>query len=468
MSQQSFCSWCGTDNAPLQCHCRRVNYCHQQCQHDAYTEHKLTCPSAKPSSKKNKLKYGDIVRIQGLASEEGQRINGKLAEVQLVHKDTGRVRVILTLDGNIKAADIKNTNLVLEMSVYQAIQRHSQTESELSVIRGSMKTQECLAQIERMQKRLLRMRPETILRRIRNGDMYTILAIAGAGMESWCRLPYSVAVGMFEDGLIEACLDKFSFPNAMDSSSGLGYPMSCYATVIINCFAMLDNGTHDGKRVRDKWMREMAKQLNPVIWTMSSKKRRFYNSTTLWFSIQTPLIQMACACLAYIFEDGGALQKDLIVTETFTKHLVMCVFIDTSLFLDVACVSDVGAMKGCVEDVKTVALRCLGVLLSSDISLIPLIGKLAAPAGAGRFTGRPFAGCFLDYAPNLFAAIKGNYYNENEDEDQCWALILLIYRCFCRCPGLEAHLGDINHEFLALDGWQTFETWAQARLDGSA
>jgi len=79
MAQKTFCSWCGTNDAKMQCACLRVNYCNAECMRAARAEHRLACPASKPTT--NNLKPGAIVRIAGLQSEVGMQMNNLRAEV---------------------------------------------------------------------------------------------------------------------------------------------------------------------------------------------------------------------------------------------------------------------------------------------------------------------------------------------------------------------------------------------------
>lgn len=96
---------------------------------DARAEHRLSCPSSRPSSAKaSKRKPGTIVRIDGLQSEAGMRMNNKLAEVLHVQEDTGRIHVALTLDKEVKLAAIKPENVAVELSVPEAAKKSMQSE----------------------------------------------------------------------------------------------------------------------------------------------------------------------------------------------------------------------------------------------------------------------------------------------------------------------------------------------------
>jgi len=76
------------------------------------------CTSERPASKQE-FYPGDVVRVHGLQSETGQKMNDSLAEVQET-LEGGRVRVILTVEqesiNSIKTVALKPENLAVNLS----------------------------------------------------------------------------------------------------------------------------------------------------------------------------------------------------------------------------------------------------------------------------------------------------------------------------------------------------------------
>ena len=285
LSQQTYCSWCGKDDAPMQCHCRRVNYCNEQCQREAFrAEHRLTCPSAKPSSRFTK---GSLLRIHGLESQAGRRMNGKLAEMVQVQNDTGRIQVMLNLDDKINVVNVKRENLTLELSMVQASQRAVQSERELQELLDTMTPagDDAILEYQRYADRLPSMNAEEIMQSIREYNCYLLQAI----QSSDDTLALSTLLEVFELGLVDLFLDRMSFPDAVDNFSLVLVDPRYLPILLVTVFRrLLREGR--GSAATEKWRNVMMEKAWPIILSMSTKKRRFYNSTHLWHTIQFPLL----------------------------------------------------------------------------------------------------------------------------------------------------------------------------------
>ncbi len=115
LAKKAYCGWCGSPDAPNLCKCKKVCFCNKACQKAAWPEHRLSCPKA---CTKSGFSNGDIVKIQGLTSENGRNMNGLLAEVVSVEEDSGRVVVLASPETYaIRRLAIKPENMQMHLSV---------------------------------------------------------------------------------------------------------------------------------------------------------------------------------------------------------------------------------------------------------------------------------------------------------------------------------------------------------------
>jgi len=148
-------------------------------------------------------------------------MNHLRAELLEHQETTGRFRVVMTLDKKIKIAAIKPENLTVELSVLDATKRCAEAE-RVGRERASAMTEayvdERMVNAYQLNRRISSLRGETIVQRIRENDrdlMQAFFLPEGANPLPWT---WSKKVEMYEHGLIDACLSKFKFPDALDDA----------------------------------------------------------------------------------------------------------------------------------------------------------------------------------------------------------------------------------------------------------
>lgn len=268
MGRETYCSWCGKENATKRCPCRRVNYCDDECMRAARADHRLACTASKPTS--NERKPGAIVRISGLQSDAGRKMNGLRAEILELLETTGRIRVALTLDRRIKIVAIKLENLALELSVLDAVKQSMRLEKEAQqrAERGEPPRDVTgfVPGAERIAERLPNMSGKEIVRRIRIDDQAVIKALC---ME---RLSCAKTYEMHEHGLIDALLDSFTYPEAIDVKTGVKTASWLRLTALSNLLS--GNGPDSIPEKTNEMLVVAILQMGPTILTLCSKKRR--------------------------------------------------------------------------------------------------------------------------------------------------------------------------------------------------
>lgn len=447
----------------------------------ARAEHRLACPASKPTS--NNMKPGAIVRIAGLQSEAGIKMNGRLAEVLEVDEKTGRIRVALTLDQKIKTAAIKPENLTVVLSVLDAVKQSIELEKETQDVLGRHEASfedEFGEEIVQTRKRVPSLSLEEIIRRVREGDKVLMNALCVPGSDN--RLPLSKVVALFnEHGLVEVCLEKYQFPEGVDIDSQFDTALDVPPDLCIILLANLLSGEAPGEASYDEHDLQKLKELRsdvlrrmgPSILSCCSKKRRLHGRTNLWWSVQ--LIFTEILYDIFIFGDHAVsvLLKELdpLVTKTLTEHVVSCMTVDPKLFLSTSLLTDGGNLLGintkvmeCIAPtIQRLAVAILMKLVDVRVVgevLVTQIGEMVVPSGSPGLSGRRFAECFLDLSAHLALDERMPAMPSVKLLGRLKCIYTLLFKYSKLQPPLV-----FDYTFTSVDGDDSFRSWAKARLN---
>jgi len=408
-------------------------------------------------------------RIRVLESDAGQQLNGKLAEIIEIQQKTGRIRVLMTLKHKVKAASIKPENLALELSVLDAAKKAIKTDPKIQeMLRGTALNSDDLNEKSwQMNDRLPQMSASEIVRRIRDNDIFLIQALNIPEELKPRRLEATVVVEMFELGLVDVCLDKFAFPDAINCNGGSDcFKHRLCLNLLPFIFATIEK---DGpyKEFVYKRKNEILEKTGPLIMTTCTKKHRYYNHTYGWLTMQRQFLILLRSCFVVVSPVGikTFLQMDALVLESLAEHIVLCMCVDPRLYLNVRKES-IDYREILQKDnlqIKLEALFVLKTLLSVEDfgdAFGTLIGEVVVPGGALGLTGRRFAECFLDCASS-FTVLKQQ---PEYESTTVVAALYCIYHEFWECSKLRPILGAFDGAFLSVASNSDFESWAQARL----
>jgi len=495
MSQQTFCSWCGKDNAEKQCQCKRVNYCNELCMREGRAEHRLSCPSSKPTTN-HFAKPGAIVRISGLQSEAGQKLNQQLAEVLEVQKKTGRIGVILTMDRKVITRSIKPENLTVELSVLDAAKlsietermgrERERTQAENAGSSGDDASWEAMEGCTALE----RMSASEIVRKIRENDFRMTVNMENAAECIDMKLeeekkknggepmggadqPYVGAIAkLFEEDVIGTCLDKLAFPESIDDAASeptTGKVVARAFCMLCNMFSVLVTSDYS-KETLNGLFATFVQQSGPAIFTLCCKKRRVYNRTDIWQDAAGFFFRLLRNCISTGCRPGrrALLALDPVVLKSFKEYNVTCLTVDCALFLDVETVQMLDGMRHQNIEIKLDALSNLDTLVDKDFfgdDFVEDIGRMRVPRGSAGLGGRRFAQCFL----NCAAALAITILKERPAFQSGLILRCLkrIYVEFTQCEKLRPFFCRIDLmgvAFLYLESTSEFEKWAENRL----
>jgi len=406
-------------------------------------------------------------------------MNNLRAEVLEHQETTGRFRVVMTLDKKIKLAAIKPENLTVELSVLDATKRCAEAE-RVGRERASAMTEayvdERMVNAYRLNRRISSLSGETIVQRIRENDRDLMQAFFLPEGENPLPWTWSKKVEMYEHGLIDACLSKFKFPDALDDAEAA----SSVEDVLVFCFVLIcgliSTDPDSSPELLAQWRVEVVSQLGPTILTCCSKKRRLYSRTDAWFAILKRFLKALDNCFVSPEPATRALlTMDKLVVNTLTEFLVQCMTVEFSLFLDVNAVQNTihdqevseASKLAASSDIKSMAcllLRDLVTLTVVGEDFVMRIGEIVVPGGAEGLTGRKFAECFLDCAAK-YPALQGHHQLHSVPLDiklQCLQFICYqFYECSSLRPLLVLHEAQT---FLELEDGNQFQRWADERL----
>jgi hypothetical protein len=464
-AETGICGWCGKRDAPFLCACKRISFCHKACLKAGWPEHRLSCSKAKSSA--SDLSNGDIVKIQGLQSEQGKKMNGILAEVISKDETTGRFNVLYTAEAFlIKSAAVKPDNLKLDLAVGEA--------ASISAAKriGSRSEEEERMQNEFVKRSvdLARILPSLsgmeIVRRLNDNDMDMAQALVRPGTPD---LTIPKQLELLENGLIDACLRQFKYPLSIDEDwdrESMIIPL-----IAIN---ILGNALFVGASTQSFLPRlrpyqvEACQKLGPTILLCTTKKRRLFGRTELWCEVQSVFTALVGNCLLAEGAASSILLRtlDVNISSALLEHVIFTLTVDFRLFLRKRMAArelekkiDRGAKCAAVP-----VLMELTDLQSVTEATVRRIGLTLIPAGAGANAGKPFASCFLEIAAKVaLEEIKSGQVHRGglmiEELQYTYSMLL-------KSPALVPLLGEFDHEFAHLETPGAVERWVEKRLTG--
>jgi hypothetical protein len=207
LAKEAYCGWCGLPDAPNLCACKKVCFCNKACLKAAWPEHRLSCPKA--GTGKSGFSNGDIVKIQGLTSVNERNMNGLLAEVVSVEEESRRVVIFASPETYaIQRLGIKPENMRMHLSVSDASMKAASLKFELppGIVENTREVKIIIETFPSMSGR-------EIVQRIKENDRFLIQALQFLGT---CNIiPIKQEEDMLKNGIIDACLGVFRFPETI-------------------------------------------------------------------------------------------------------------------------------------------------------------------------------------------------------------------------------------------------------------
>lgn len=416
------------------------------------------------------IKTGDIVRIDGLQSEKGARMNGQLAECHSSSAATGeRVNVVLTLpQGKIATASLRRENLTIILTAAAAEVQCEQSKQAYEVWEQGINWDDLKNEMHRVNQDVLSrvMKGIEILQGIRDNQVSFALDLSMPGrVESLSR---NCVEEMFANGLIEICLDKFAFPASIDLQRDplyfqtVHFRLGFVSTMLGRLFDEND------RTACNQWNNALVGQLGPVLMTLCTPKRRFANLSRAWKNLQGEFIRLLCNCLHTGGQERIQLFLDTmpkVVLDALARHLVLLLSVDASFFEEAAHGPE--HLKDFYGQIKRMALVILAELTSVEYfgpDFATCVGKLTVPNMDGvtnGLQGRRFVECFPDVASTFPRAVQ---HLPDYKSGEVLFDLRFVYQNFFDCSQLRPLFGFVNREFFALQSNSDFENWAQSRL----
>jgi len=422
------------------------------------------------------MKEGAIVRIVGLQSETGKQMNDKPAEVIEIQERIGRIGVAMTLGRKIKIASIKSENLVVELSVFDAIKKSVKIEKAgRKKTLESDYTEEERREIEQLRQRLPSLSAAEVVHRIRQGDK--VIFATFVMLPIYHReLPKLESAGVMQAlGLVDSALAYVKYPDAIDYKTN-----NTDKILSQNCLNVLDSifmSCSDSEQVVEL-CEDIVSAIGPAILCCCTKRRRISGRTDSWWITQAGLLTLLYRCLCSAHDDYAGSFKliksiDPYVTDKLMEMVVFNLTADPKIFLQVK--SPLSVIKSQIEPssvtpgTKIIALAVLAMFLEFSArgddggeALAQMVGRRIVQPGS-PLTGRHFAECCLDWAAHMGLA----EYPVRSDFERV-EYLQLVYLRFDSCTGLSDLVDERDEEFISLKIDSALKEWAKARLNMAA
>jgi len=449
LKSQGICGWCGKEEAPSTCPCKQVCFCNTTCQKNLWSEHRMICTS---QNAKDGLAVGDIVKIHGLKSEAGQRLNGYLAEIISYKKENNRYQVIFTAEEcMVKTASVKNENLELHLSLLQGakglVPYNNRTYAEVERSVNDFMNQ-CKIVAKRFSK------TETgvaIVERLKNGDREFLQALT---MKDGIKLTPKQSEGILQHGFIDMVFKQFDYPSVIDDKDLPFYNPAQMITLLSNLLFRYKLGTFKEKRL-NQFRVEACKKMGPFIMAASTKKRRLFRRTEHWVGAQVGFASLVQNCLLADKEASTVFlnQLDPVVRNAFLNHVVYLFSSEPKLNLKKRSgVVDFQSIEVLDHNMKKIIMPSLVELM--DVNNVgeawtTFIGKIRIPPGVPHMANKPLAEVIFQLFA-LAAVEEIDTVHERRGGQPLLEEVRYIYKCMYDCSELREIMGPFNHEFANL------------------
>ncbi len=282
-----------------------------------------------------------------------------------------------------------------------------------------------------------------IVQCIKERDRFLIEALQFSGTYN-TTLSMRQQQDLLKNGIIDACLGVFKFPETIDRERDLNEPtLACILGILGNLlvYGRLQASFLNPYRV------EICQKLAPTILLCSTKKHRLLGLMEEWWIVHAAFNSLVRNCLA-AGEEAFVLLTSLdpiVITKGLLEYTVVQLTVDPKMYLrrKRTFISENTLVRGALV-CKMTAIPILATLVSFRDSTTRQIGLMKVPAGA-TLAGRTFASCFLQVA----ATIVGEALNSGQAhriDQPLTAQIKLIYSMLLKVPSLEELLGGHDAE----------------------
>ncbi len=471
-----YCNWCGSKILPApgdvlkSCPCKVVYYCNEDCSEAAwYDGHYLQCPAGKDKRKKGKFKIGDVVTIGGLV--KAVHLNGILAEVESYNEESGRYHVLFTVKEQclIKKCRIKPENMQAYSRVHEAASQANKV--KLGKLHGKKYWEQTQEKYDILYEALPTMTGKEIVELLEIGDKLLgaiILPTEDGGRDT--VLTMTQVEEMFENGLIDCCLQRFEYPACLDENleetirnhSGKANTKSHQYIHFLGDQLMSNMNWRAFEDKRHLYRIETTKKLGPLIMLCASKKRRLQGTTGLWWKMYASLMRLLHICLFTYDHVSSILLHELEprVTEELLNLVVFSFTADPNQYLD--------KKASMNEKIDFLTIACSNLCELADCNnvgeeIVSRIGKLTIPAGVKHMAGQPFAKCLRYYC--AIVALEAINTSRTRDRDIGKGLIKHfdhVYENFYSCLDLRDMMGDYDDDLInRVESSSQLERWAE-------
>jgi len=429
------------------------------------------CTEGKEKKDSSSYSTGDIVKIHGLRSEQGKRMNEHLAEIISFDKEKERYEVIFTMEKCVvKTALVKYGNLAMHLSVMEGAK--GCLRRKLSGMNTPENYEELMNESKKVAK--IQMYPrknETgkyIMDRLKKNDKHLLQAVA---MPGGITLTSKLTEQMLQNGFLDWLFKHFEYPAFIDETNKPSLSLNnmlCVATMVLNRHQLGVAKEQDLNNYRV----EACKKMAPLIMAAATKKRRSCQHVEYWVSLQFGFVALLQHCLfaEQLASTVLLTQLDPFVTKTFLQHCVYLLSSNPKLNLKkksgwLRNVGSISQLELSEKRMKTSLMPVLQELMDCENDgkrWVAYIGKISIPPGIKSYSHKSFASVIF----HLFAQAVVDETNAAEAQ-QLLAEVQYIYGCMHRCEALSEIMGPFNSDLAAERTPSQLLRWANKTIESS-
>jgi hypothetical protein len=477
--KESICGWCGKDDAPLHCVCKQVCFCDATCQKKLWKDqHKLMCTEGKEKKDSSSYSTGDIVKIHGLRSEQGKRMNEHLAEIISFDKEKERYEVIFTMEKCVvKTALMKYENLAMHLSVVEGAK--GCTRRKLSDMGTHENREELMNESKKVAKMFSRNNEtgKNIMDRLKKNDKHLLQAVA---MPGGIDLTSKLTGQLLQNGFLDWLFKHFEYPAFIDETNKPSLSLNnmlCVAMIALDRHQLGVSKEQDLNHYRV----EACKKMAPLIMAVATKKRRSFQHVEYWLSLQFGFVALLENCLMAEQMASTVLltQLDPFVTKVLLQHCVYLLSSNPKLNLkkksgwlrhEMGSNCSNPALELQERSMKRLLMPVLLELMdckNDGKRWVAYIGKISIPPGIKNYSHKSFASVIF----HLFAQAVVDETNAAEAPrrggQQLLEEVQYIYGCMYRCEALSEIMGPFNSDLIAVQTPSQLLRWANKTKESS-
>jgi hypothetical protein len=433
------------------------------------------CTEAKEKRDSSSYSTGDIVKIHGLQSEQGKRMNEHLAEIISFNEEKERYEVIFTMKQCVvKTASMKYENLAMHLSVIEGAKGCKRT--KLSDMGTPENHEEWMNECKKVAKTFARKNEtgKNIMDRLKKNDKHLLQAIA---MPGGITLTSKQTEQMLKNGFLDWLFKHFEYPALIDEANTPSLSMDnmlCVATTVLNKHQLGVTKEQDLNHYRV----EACKKMAPLIMAVATKKRRSFQHVEYWVFLQMGFVVLLQNCLLADQLASTVLlnQLDPFVTNTLLQHCVDLLSSNPKLNLKKKSgllrneMGSKTALESQEKSMKTVLMPVFLELMDYDNvgeRWVTYIGKISIPPGIENYSHKSLASVIFRLFAQAVFDERNNAMAPRRGGQQLVEEVKYIYSCMNRCEALREIMGPFNYDLAAVQTPSQLLRWANKTLKSS-